>query len=263
MVNEVTLLVDHREHPEMKRLMKELIVSLAPKSSDKIDLDKLGDTEVGDDVKFLQLEISDYSAPEYGFAIERKSDDFIPEVRNGNLFAKLSELSQYPHAFLIIDKSHQQMFEDIKQRAFQNRKLSNNDKYKFIKSQTAALNGAISSCCLRGFPPIFCGDKKTAAELIVRMYYKAKEGKSTTIINAVRPKATHKDRAMNILVNYPFIGELTAEKLLKHYGSVEEVNIGLKKLFAKPNKSLMRELGLNKKNLEQSVAVLIGSIQSD
>ena len=243
----------------MQRMMKDYIVSLAPKSSDKVDIDKIGDTDIGDDVEFVQLEVADYAAPEYGFAIERKSDDFIPEIRNGNLFAKLNELSQYPHAYLILDKSHQQLFEDIKKRAFKSPKLkSNDDRYKFIKHQTSALNGAISSCCLRGFPPIFCGSKKVAAELIVRLYYKAKEGNSKVIVNAVRPKATHKDRAMNILVNYPYVGELTAEKLLSHYGSIELINQGFLSLFSEPDKKLMRELGLNKKNLEQCVAVLVG-----
>jgi ERCC4-type nuclease len=108
---------------------------------------------------------------------------------------------------------------------------------------------------------LLCGGKKQAAELIVRLYYKAKEGNEHVIVNAVRPKATHKDRAMNILVNYPFVGELTAKKLLEHYGSIEAVNEGLKELFKHPDKKLKSELGLNKKQIESAVAILIGDVE--
>jgi ERCC4-type nuclease len=123
--------------------------------------------------------------------------------------------------------------------------------------------GAIASCCIRGYPPIFCNDKKEAAELIVRLYYKAKDNKDRKIVKAIRPKSTHKDRVINVLINYPYVSERIAKNLIEYYGSIDAINNGLKSLFKKENKKLMRQLGLNKRSLEQSVGILIGEVKKE
>lgn len=256
-VGNMALLVDYREHDMMKKLMKDYIDRFAPDANKSVKIDDVGKIE-SDNVKFVQLDIGDYADPDHGFGVERKSDDLWPEIDNGNLFAKLQELSQYPHAYLIIDKSLEEVKKDIMIGVFRKKDMTESQKHIELKRRYMRLNGAIASCCIRGFPPIFCGDKKMAAQLIVRLYYKAKDGRDRTLTTATRPTATHKDRMMRVLMSYPFVGEDTAAKLLEHYGCVEGVNEGLKALFLKADKSLMRELGLNKRNLEQSVAVLLG-----
>jgi len=257
-VGKMTLLVDHREHDMMKKLIKNYIKTFAPEANEKISLDKIGKLDFGANVKFVQLEVGDYADPDHGFAVERKSDDLWPEIDNGNLFAKLSELSQYPHAYLIIDKPLEKVRRDIRIRVFNKPRLTGSQKQLELKRRMARLNGAIASCCLRGFPPIFCDDKKVAAQLIVRLYYKTRDKKDRSVGLASRPTATHKDRAMRVLMSYPYIAKKTAEKLLEHYGSVDYVNQGLKELFAKPNKALMRKLGLNRKQLDNAIAILVG-----
>ena len=254
----MTLLVDHREHDMMKKLLKDYIKKYAPEANEKISLDKIGNLDFGSNVKFVQLEVGDYADPKHGFAVERKSDDFWPEIDNGNLFAKLQELSQYPLSYLIIDKSLEQVRRDIRIRVFNKPRLTGSQKQLELRRRMMRLNGAIASCCLRGYPPIFCDDKKVAAQLIVRLYYKARDKKDRTMITATRPTATHKDRAMQVLMSYPLIAEKTAEKLLTHYGSIKEVNQGFLDMFGNEDKALMRKLGLNKRQLDNAVAILVG-----
>lgn len=260
-VGNMTLLVDHREHPQMKNLIKDYIHKHAPDSSKKVSLDKIGDLDFPENVKFVQLDVGDYADPQNGFAVERKSDDLWPEIDNGNLFAKLQELSQYPHAYLIIDKTLEEVKRDIRKRVFMKKRMTGGEKQAEIARRMLRLNGAIASCCIRGFPPIFAGDKKSAAQLIVRLYYKAQDKKDRSMVTATRPTATHKDRMMRVLLSYPDVGDKTATKLLEHYGTIEKVNEGLKELFAKPDKALMRELGLNKRQLEHGVAILVGGTE--
>ena len=62
-------------------------------------------------------------------------------------------------------------------------------------------------------------------------------------------------------MSYPNIAEVTAKKLLDHYGSVGEVNKGFIDLFQKPDKALMRKLGLNRKQLDSAVAILEGDVE--
>ena len=255
----MTLLVDNREHDEMKKLLSKYITKYMPNNSVEISIENIDDV-VTDEVKFAQLEVGDYADPENGFAVERKSSDFVSEIRSGNLFQKLLELSQYPKSYLIIDRPLEEVYAEMWKRIDSDRKLEYHKKKKNFHGQKNMVVGAIASCCIRGYPPIFCTNKKEAAQLIVRLYYKAKDNKDRQVVKALRPKVTHKDRALNVVVNYPFVGEQTAVKLLEHYGSVEKINEGLKKLFLKPNKELMRELGINKRNLEQTIAVLIGDV---
>ena len=189
-----------------------------------------------------------------------QQEDLWDEIENGNLFAKLQELSQYPHAFFLVDKPITEVFKDIKKKVFYKPRLTSAQKIAEYNRRKLRLFGAIASCSLRGFPPIFCSDRREAAELIVRMYYKARDSKDRSEVVATRPTATHKDRAMRVLLSYPFIGDKTAEKLLEKYGSVGEVNQALLNLFEKPNKKLMRELGLNRKQLDNAVAILVGDV---
>lgn len=256
----MTLLVDHREHDSMKKLIKTYISRYAPDSNKRVSLDNIGNMDFPENVKFQALEVGDYADPLHGFAVERKSDDLWPEIDNGNLFAKLQELSQYPHAYLIIDKTFEGVKADVRKRVLMKKRMTGGQKQAEIARRMMRLQGAIASCCIRGFPPIFCGDKKSAAQLIVRLYYKAMDGKDRTLVTATRPTTTHKDRAIRVLLSYPDIGEKTATKLLGHYGSVKEVNQGLLDLFNEPNKQTMRELGLNRRQLDQSVAVLVGEV---
>lgn len=254
----MTLLVDHREHEMMKKLIKDYILKYAPDANEKISLDKIGSLQAGTFVKFVQLEVGDYADPEHGFGVERKSDDLWSEIDNGNLFAKLRELSQYPHAYLIIDQPIEEIRRGIMRIVFRKNNMTSSQKQAEYKRRLLRLSGAIASCCIRGFPPVFCTNKNEAAQLIVRLYYKAMDNKDRTEVSATRPTATHKDRAMRVLLSYPNIGDKTAEKLLSHCGSIGEVNKLFIKLFEKPNKSLMRELGLNKRQLDGAIAILVG-----
>jgi len=254
----MTLLVDHREHDMMKKLVKDYIGKYAPDANDRISLDKIGNLQIASHVKFVQLEVGDYADPEHGFGVERKSDDLWSEIDSGNLFAKLHELSQYPHSYLIIDQSIEEIKRGIMRRVFMKNNLTSAQKNAEYKRRMMRLSGAIASCCIRGFPPVFCTNKNEAAQLIVRLYYKARDSKDRTEVSATRPTATHKDRAMRVLLSYPNIGDKTAEKLLEHCGTVDEVNKLLTKLFNKPNKLLMRKLGLNQRQLDGAIVVLYG-----
>lgn len=260
----MTLLVDHREHDEMKRLVRHFINMYAPDSSKTMTLERLDLENIEiEDVEFTTLDVGDYADPEHGFAVERKSDDFIPEVFGGALFQKLSELAQFPNSALVVDISLEECLRRQRRWVYSRKDLSQPEKGKEWNKQRVAIMGAIASCWKRGFPPQFFTSKKEAAEFIVRAYYKAKDGKDRRLVTAVRPKATQKDKALNILLAFPYVGTKTAEALLEECDNLTEIFGLLKDLFVEPDKERMRRLGLNKRNLAQSVALLEGVVEKE
>jgi len=243
------LSVDHREHDEMQHLIRAKLRELAPSANQIVDVERWSKPSASFDVakmKLCQLPIGDYADFEHGFAVERKSDDFLPEVHSGALFQKLNEISRFPHAYLVIDQTFKDLYINYRRQSKGSEKALWN-----------VMAGAVASCMMRGFPPVFCEDKGMAAEFIVRAFYKANDEKNRKVVPTTRPHATHKDRATNVLLGFPHIGTTTATKLLDHFGSVDKTIVGVKKLYKEPNKELMRQLGLDKRKLEQFIAVLI------
>ena len=257
-VGRMTFLIDHREQPSMKRLVKKYMITYEPDAKKEISLNKISDIQ-WEKPKEAQLEVGDYADPDNGFAIERKSDDFLPEIQNGAIFQKLQELSQFPKSFLVIDKSLHDIFDDMKKRIGERDDVEDEDVE--FENQRVALMGAIASLATRGFPPIFCGTKEVATEFIVRTYFKAKDKKNRSVYSAVRPKAKPRDWALNVLTSFPNIGEKTANKILDKYKSLEKVFARLPILYTHMDEEDMwaeiRSVGLNKKNLKQTCTLLI------
>lgn len=242
------LKVDHREHPKMKRLIEKKLFDLSPDADDEIKLENVLNVMSESEMEETQLEIADYLDEDIGFAVERKSDDLIPEIRNGNLWNKLQEISQFQYSYLVVDKPMKYYIDWMQNRY---------DKKVFV-DQLHSFMGAMASCVVRGFPPIFCRDKEMAAETIVRIYYKLKDDKVRTVKHTIRQKASKGDYRMNILINYPYIGQKTAKKLLDKFDNLDEINDFIKKMYVEPDREAMTEVGLNKRNVEKSMKCLIG-----
>jgi len=107
------------------------------------------------------LSVGDVVTNTVGF--ERKSGDFFTSVFDRRIFKQMHELKQsFPHAFLVVDRP----FEDLLREAA-TRKISEN-----------AVFGALASCCIRGFPPIFADNKAWATQLMNAVARKSVDGRN-------------------------------------------------------------------------------------
>jgi ERCC4-type nuclease len=206
----MTLLIDRREHPKMKRKVKKYARHLGSGGEQLVSLNWEPKDEEIVLVEETNLEVADYADPEGGLGIERKSDDFMPELRNGNLWLKLRELEQYPLHLLMVDKSLKQLIKDV---------TPSGADEKTKKDIRSTVLGAVAGAIHRGYPPVFCDDKDLLAELIVRIDLKCHDGKDRRRIEAGRRYATKADHRVGVLQRFPGIGTIKAKKLLEQFDS--------------------------------------------
>ena len=84
-------------------------------------------------------------------SLRKKIGDFYSSVFNRKLFNQLHEIrNNYPNAYLVIDRP----FEDLMMEA-EKRRISEN-----------AVLGALASCAVRGFLPLFLDNKHWSAMLM-------------------------------------------------------------------------------------------------
>ena len=212
--------VDHRELDLMKQLMSEIGFKVY-----KINKD-------GEE-KGIELEAGDYEqelSSGKKVVIERKSDDFLPSVFSKHLDEQLSDIvnnDMIVAGFLIIDKS----LDDLIAMAIE-RDISQNVVY-----------GAIASCCLKGFPPVFCGDIINFRNLVRRIFEKGRDGKERIFVPKVRIGKSE------TIVTFPGVDSKLGLELVKHFGSVKAVINATKE-------QLMEVHGIGSKVAEKIIRVV-------
>ena len=140
-------------------------------------------------------------------AFERKSGDFYSSVFNRKLFSQLYEIrSNYPNAYLVIDRP----FEDLMMEAAK-RKISEN-----------AVIGALASCAVRGFPPLFLDNKHWSALLMNAIVLKSKDGRDRKDeYDPMREAPSSDDIAMHVLMRFPKLGHNAASIIMKNCDTLE------------------------------------------
>jgi Fanconi anemia group M protein len=186
--------VDHRENEAIKRLMREVGFQVY-----KVNRD--GDNEG------IELEVGDYSQRIRGdreVVVERKSDDFLPSLFSGRLNEQLASIvndNNIITGFLIIDKS----YDDLLAIAMENGVHEN------------VIHGAIASCCLKGFVPLFAGDVYNFRKVVDRIFAKARDGKD----RIYRPKV--RVGKGETIITFPGVGEEIGVRLFAHFGSIKAI----------------------------------------
>ncbi|MHA1169229.1 MAG: ERCC4 domain-containing protein, partial [Candidatus Hodarchaeales archaeon] len=146
-----------------------------------------------------QLETGDYTSKFAG--VERKSEDFLDSLFSRRIFQQLRELDdKKPFVFLAIDKNLRGIIEEAKRRNI----------------HESVVWGAIASLCVRGYVPLFLGNKHYCQRLISKIHEKSFDGKDRVLeyspIRINRP--TSDDWKLHIISQFPGIGEERAKKLL-------------------------------------------------
>ena len=188
--------VDHREWSRMKQLMNDIGFQV-------FKINKDGEEEG------LELSVGDYeqSLPDGKngkIVVERKSDDFLSSIFSGHLDEQLSNIVNDENiitGFLILDKSLDDLLMMAKERD-----ISENVVY-----------GAIASCCLKGFVPLFAGSMENFRDIVNKIFEKAYDGKD----RIYRPKL-EVGKGENI-ITFPGIDKVIGKRLYEHFGSIKKV----------------------------------------
>lgn len=164
-------------------------------------------------------------------AFERKSGDFYSSVFNRKLFNQLHEIrNNYPNAYLVIDRP----FEDLMMEAVK-RRISEN-----------AVIGALASCAVRGFPPLFLDNKHWSAMLMNSIIMKTKDGRNRKEeYDPMRDAPSSDDIAMHVLMRFPKLGYNAASIIMKNAKSLNEA-FELIKRVKDMSKEELKETGLSK-----------------
>lgn len=199
------MLVDRREDRHMKAILKRKARHIGAADEQEVSLNWTPEDKDVVSVEEKDLLVGDYILGDGQCGIERKSDDFRPELQNGNLWLKLEELRQFPLHILLIDKDLLNLI---------NEGMEEEDDFSREK---ARICGAIASCIVRGYVPLFTTNKSLAAEILVRLDKKLRDGKDRTVVDAGRRYATMADHSIGILQRFPGIGVIKAKSLLSNF----------------------------------------------
>jgi len=177
------------------------------------------------------LETGDVVAGSAGF--ERKSGDFFSSVFDRRIFKQMHELKiTYPNAFLVIDRN----FEDLLAEAA-TRKISEN-----------AVFGALASCCIRGFPPIFADNKVWATKLMNAVSRKSIDGRNRDDeYDALRGARHSSNMVENMLFRFPNFGANAVQTIMANIngGSLQDA-FNLICSVESMSKAELKETGLSK-----------------
>jgi len=185
------------------------------------------------EVEFKELKVADYIIN--NVAIERKTiSDFLSSMTNRRLIKQLEELQQYPLKLLIIEGfEEQELYNDeehtqFRSEAFEETALQQ-QKGKSKKTARLFLNG-IHPNSIRGFllsivlkyktPIIFTKNERDTAKFISVIARKKSVEQS---LNIKKKTLSKKERLQFILESFPGIGPSTAKKLLKEFGTIQNI----------------------------------------
>ena len=157
------------------------------------------------DLREKQLPVADYLLSK-SVAVERKtSSDFISSIVDGRLFKQMSELKENFKTPLLI--------------------LEGNPLANERKIHPNAIRGALASISLDfGIPIIKTENNLETAEMLLAIAKREQITKNKSIAIRGRKKARSMNHRQELLIaGLPQINTLTAKKLLKHFGSPENI----------------------------------------
>ena len=180
---------------------------------------------LGVDIELKQLSIGDYLIGKT--AIERKTiSDLKSSIVNKRIFSQLSEISQYPERFLIIEG------------------IEKEDIYSGGIHENALRGFIISSIKEYKIPIIFTLNEKDTAKYLFLLARRNK--KNQTSIRASKIRLSEKEQLQFILEGFPEIGPVSAKNLLSHFKN-------LKFLMTASEEELKKVIGKKAKNFHNLI----------
>jgi Fanconi anemia group M protein len=157
---------------------------------------------LGFSIEYKQLPVADYIIGDV--AIERKTlSDFKSSIINKRIMRQLLELKQYPQPILILEG------------------LEEEDPYSGLIHENAFRGFLLSILNEYKIPIIFTLNAKDTA-LYISVLAKKKQ-KSSEAIRATKITLTPEEQIQFVLEGFPYIGPKTAEKLIKHFKSLNNI----------------------------------------
>ncbi len=150
----------------------------------------------------INLPVGDFVCGDGSIGIERKShSDLVSSIIDGRVFRQVDELlKNYSKVILIIE-------------GFSERKINEN-----------ALMAAIAFLSLKNISLIFTRNEKETANMIYWIAKKIQnENSKTSGFKVVKKKKNLKELQEQIVSSLPKVRGVLAKRLLKHFGSVENV----------------------------------------
>lgn len=160
--------------------------------------------KLGFNVEFKELKIGDYIVKDT--IIERKTvNDFISSMLNHRLINQIEELKQYDNKLLIIEGiSEQELYSDNSTGVSAN-----------------AIRGFLLSILLKHkMPVLFSKDAEDTAKFISVL---SKRKETEINLNAKKKTLNKKEQLQFIIESFPGVGPIKAKKLLKKFGSIQNV----------------------------------------
>lgn len=155
----------------------------------------------GAQVVIRSIEVGDYILSER-VAVERKTtDDFLNSVKDGRLFAQLTELSRNFDAPLLI--------------------LEGNGLFSRSNMHPNAIRGVIASIVTDYKVSMLAttGVEETAAQMFWIAKREQEDLKKSISIRGKKKVETMQQKQEYLLAGLPNVSKVTAERLLKHFGS--------------------------------------------
>ena len=152
-------------------------------------------------IEYRQLPVADYLIKDT--AIERKTiSDFKSSIVNKRIISQLLELKQYPRYFLVLEGFNKNIYEGgIHENAFRGFLLSVALEYRV--------------------PVIFTEDAEDTAKYLSVLALKIEKPEPS--IRASKILKSKKEQIQFILEGFPYIGPVTAKKLLKKFKSIKNI----------------------------------------
>ena len=177
------------------------------------------------------LDVGDVVTKHAGF--ERKSGDFFSSVFDRRIFKQMHEIKRdFPHAFLVIDRPLDDLF-----REAATRKISENSVF-----------GALASCCVRGFPPLFMDNKIWATTLMNAISRKTMDGRNRADeYDGLRGTAGSSNMVEHVLLRLPNFGGKAVSIIMENIngGSLQDA-FNLICSVPEMDKAELKETGLSK-----------------
>lgn len=166
-------------------------------------------TSLGAHVSMEHLEVADFLVK--GTAIERKTvSDFLTSMVSKRLSEQLVNMQQYQERLLIIEGIENQDLYDDKSY----------EKGEGINPN--AIRGFLLNILLKyQVPIIYSKNYKDTARFLLVLAKKPQEQNEN--LRAKRKASSIDEQKQFILEGFPGIGEKTAKKLLKEYGSIQSI----------------------------------------
>lgn len=157
----------------------------------------------GFQVDFQQLPVADYIVGET--AIERKTiSDLKSSIINRRIMNQLMELKQHPKSVLLIEG------------------IANEDLYEGIIHENAFRGFLLSVALEYRVPIIFTKDEEDTAKYL-EILAKKKDNNSPPSIRQSMIHFSEEQQAQFILEGFPFIGPVTAKKLINKFKSLNMI----------------------------------------